>query len=327
MHDKANGLARRGFLQFMDDDQRKAAARRVCEIAASKGVTTIGAMEGGQWGSEADVDAIISSKLPCDVLVYWDTFDIEAAKAKGLTRIGADITLDGSIGSRTAAFEEPYADAPDRSGVLYYDAKQITQYIYDCYENNLQTGFHVIGRLAIKQALDCLEEAGVGTRHRLRMEHFGYPTDEDIERCAKLGAVISTQSAFTYFRGGPGSVYLERLGAERERNGYPLRKFLNAGIIVGNGSDSDVTPIDPILGIYAAVNPPYPENAITPYEALKAATIDAAYISGEETKKGSLAVGKLGDLTVLDADILKNLNKNINVFATIKNGEYAYGGN
>ncbi len=123
--------------------------------------------------------------------------------------------MDGSIGSHTAAFEEPYVDAPQTRGILYFDDEWITECITKAHKNGLQSGFHTIGQSAIKQALNCLErslEIYPVDDHRFRIEHFGFPDKTDIERAGVLGVVISTQPAFTYLRGGPDSVYCERWG-------------------------------------------------------------------------------------------------------------------
>ncbi len=141
----------------------------------------------------------------------------------------------------------------------------MVDHITKAHQNGLQAGFHAIGQRGIRFVLDCLEkslEIYPCEGHRFRIEHFGFCDDRDIERAARLGCVISTQPSFSYLRGGEGSVYNLRLGTERERRGYPLKKFVEAGIKVGGGSDSGVTPMDPILGIHAALHQSYPENNV-----------------------------------------------------------------
>lgn len=329
LHQEANGIARSAFLNDLTDAQREEAVRAVAAQAAQKGVTAFHAMEGGQWGASADIDLILRVRdtLPVDIThIYWDTFDIAAAQARGLDTIGGDLTIDGSIGSRTAKFAVPYADDPRTSGVLYHDPAKLTAFIVDCHRAGLSTGFHAIGELGVAQILDCLEEAL--TRypvddHRMRIEHFGWSLPGDIERCARLGATISTQSSFTHLRGGPGSVYERRLGTDRARRGYPIRAFLDAGIVVGNGSDSDVTPIDPALEIVAAVHPPFPEHAISFEEAVTIQTLGVATIGHEEATRGSIAPGKRGDLTVLSTTSPDSLD-DLHVVTTILAGQVTY---
>lgn len=309
LKNKAHGHARKFFFDKMTAEQRETAIRHTADLAVKAGVTTIHAMEGGDLSSDDDIPVFlkIMDSLPVHVVLHWCSTRIEDVTNKQLKIIGTDILLDGSIGSRTAAFEEPYADDTSTNGELYYDDEWITDYIVAAHQNKLQTGFHVIGQRAISQVLDCLERAldqYPMDDHRFRLEHFGFPDQRDIERAADLGAVISTQPAFTYLRGGPDSVYADRVGEERNRHAYPIHDFLEAGLVVNGGSDSNVTPIDPLLGIHAAVNPPYKRNAISPGEALRLFTIDGAYTAKEEKTRGSLTPGKAGDITVVSANPL-----------------------
>jgi len=192
--------------------------------------------------------------------------------------------------------------------------------------------FHVIGERGAHQALDVYEK--VMALHpekketaKLRLEHFGWTLPEDIERAARLGVRISTQPPFTYLRGGQDSIYRSRLGEEREKAGYPLRRFLDAGLCVGGGSDSDVTPLDSMLGIHAAVNPPYPENAVTPYEAVRMYTSEGARCGWEEDTKGKLIPGMQADMTILEADPMAvdpRTIKDIRVLGTVRKGDLIY---
>ncbi|KNZ42239.1 amidohydrolase [Acetobacterium bakii] len=332
LHSHANSHARKYFFDKMTWSQREAAIRYTVQTAVKMGVTTIHGMEGGDLSSDEDIPVFleIMDSLPVHVVLHWCSTKPEEVIAKGLKIIGTDILLDGSIGSRTAAFEEAYADDPNTRGVLYYEDDWITNYIVEAHKNGLQTGFHAIGQRGIVQALNCLERAiqiYPKEDHRFRIEHFGFPDEQDIKRAATLGVVISTQPAFTYLRGGPESVYEDRVGNKRNSRAYPLREFLDAGIVVGGGSDSSVTPIDPVMGIHAAVNPPYAQNAITPEEALRLFTIDGAYCAKEEAVRGSLTPGKAGDITVLSQnplDVPPEKIKDIKVELTIYQGKVVY---
>ncbi|WP_373483891.1 amidohydrolase [Acetobacterium sp.] len=332
LHSQANSHARKYFFDKMTWEQRETAIRHTAQTAVEMGVTTIHAMEGGDLSSDEDIPVFLNimEDLPLHVVLHWCSTKVQDAVEKGLKIIGTDILLDGSIGSRTAAFKEPYADEHESVGELYYSDEWITHYIENAHKAGLQTGFHAIGQRAINQVLNCLERAlnkFPVSDHRFRIEHFGFPDDRDVKRAAALGAVISTQPAFTYLRGGPDSVYEERVGAERNHRAYPLREFLDAGLVVNGGSDSNVTPIAPILGIHAAVNPPYLQNAITPMEALRLFTIDGAFTAKEEKIRGSLTPGKAGDITVLDQnplDVLSDTIKDITIAMTIYQGKIVY---
>lgn len=332
IHSKANGKARRYFFDKISKRQRKIAIRYTAEKAVSLGITTIHAMEGGDLSSDGDIPVFqeIMDSLPLHLVLHWCSTNPLEVFEKGQKIIGTDILLDGSIGSRTAAFKESYADNKETDGVLYYSDEWIIEYITEAHKRGLQTGFHAIGQRAITQVLDCLEkslEIYPVEDHRFKIEHFGFPDERDIKRAGKLGVVISTQPAFTYLRGGPGSVYEERVGKERNKKAYPIRKLLDEGIVVSGGSDSNVTPMDPILGIHAAVNPPYSENAITCEEALALFTVNGAYAVKEEEVRGSLSLGKVGDVTVLSENPLeaeKEKLKDIDIEMTIYGGNVVY---
>ena len=332
LHSQANSHARKYFFDKMSWAQRETAIRHTAQIAVAMGVTTIHAMEGGDLSSDYDIPVFLKiiDELPIHVVLHWCSTRVADVVAQNLKIIGTDILLDGSIGSRTAAFKKAYSDDPTSVGELFFSDEWVTSYIEAAHRAGLQTGFHAIGQRAITQVLNCLEQALAKfpmPDHRFRIEHFGFPDECDIKRAAALGAVISTQPAFTYLRGGPDSVYEERVGPKRNRRAYPLRELLDAGLVVNGGSDSNVTPINPLLGIHAAVNPPYSGNAISPAEALRLFTIDGAYTAKEEKIRGSLRAGKAGDITVLNQNplaVAPETIKEIDVAMTIFKGKIVY---
>lgn len=332
LHEEANGRAKKAFFEKQTRTQREEALRRVAQRAAQVGITTLHAVEGGELFADSDVPILmgVQEELPVRVLLYWSTEDIAKIKEAGLPRQGSDILLDGSIGSRTAAFEQPYQDDRSSKGLLYYSDERVEEMITAAHLADVQISFHVIGERAITQALNCFER--VLSRypkadHRHCLQHVGWPKQGEIERAARLGITLSTQPAFMYLRGTPGEVYVERLGQDRARQGYPLRKFLDAGLTVGGGSDSDVTPMDPLFGIHAAVNQPYAESSITVVEALRMYTIEAAKTTFGEQSRGSIAVGKQADLVVLAQNPLQTAPdklKDIPVMMTMRGGEITY---
>ncbi len=332
MHEEANKVVRGYFNDSMTDQQRETAIRNVEALALSKGITTIHAMEGGEMNSDKDIDVFerLKGQTDVDFVIYWDTFDLDKVIARGYDRVGTDNLSDGSIGSRTAAFDEPYADDPSTCGIMYLSKEYMTEWIGKALKNHLQCGFHAIGQKAIRHVIDAYEAAYAKypwEDARFRLEHFGFCDDRDIERAVKNKIVISTQPSFSYLRGGPGSVYQIRTGEARERRAYPNRKFLDYGAVLAGGSDSNVTPIDALLGIHAAVNQPYPENRISVYEALRMFTIDGAFSAFEEDKKGSIEPGKLGDLTIIEKSpyaASPDAIKDIRILKTVKEGKLVY---
>lgn len=334
MHEEANKVVRGYFNDSMTDAQRETAIRNVEKEALKKGITTIHAMEGGEMFSDKDIDVFesLKGKTDVDFVIYWDTFDLDQVIERGYDRVGTDNLSDGSIGSRTAAFDEPYADDPSTCGLMYLDKAFMTEWIGKALKNHIQCGFHAIGQKAIRHVIDCYEEAYADypwEDARFRIEHFGFCDDRDIERAVKNKIIISTQPSFSYLRGGPGSVYQIRTGPERERRAYPNKKLLDYGAVLAGGSDSNVTPIDALLGIHAAVNHPYPEHRISVYQALRMFTIDGAYSAFEEKKKGTIETGKLGDLTILSKSpyaAAPDTIKDIRVVRTVKEGRTVYCG-
>ncbi len=332
LHEAANGISQAAFLDLLDESDIEAMMLVTANRAASKGVTTLDAVEGGVLLSNTYLPTFkkVMGRMPVDVVLWWSDDDINKILEAGLPRQGKDILLDGSIGSRTAAFSEPYSDAPDTKGLLYYPDDKVEAMIEAAHVNNIQIAFHAIGELAIIQALNAFEKVfrrHPGGDHRHSIEHWGFAPHWAVEKTAELGLVISTQPSFMFLRGGPDTVYRSRLGEARERRGYPLREFLDAGIVVTGGSDSDVTPIDPLLGIHAAVNQPYPESSVTVVEALKMFTSDGAWGNREEAIKGSLEEGKQADLVILsDSPLVVPATglKDISVLATMKKGVVTY---
>lgn len=331
LQDDANKKARNGFP--WTKEQTLEAMRWTAEEALKKGITTIHAQEGFTKDDPA-VPLLMENMedFPVDLVIFWCRMpDADDPVCKELGILGGDILLDGSIGSRTAAFFNPYCDG-EGCGYLNFTEEEVFSFVENGIIRDLAMSFHVIGEKGIQIALNAYEKVlelhpeKRGTA-RLRLEHFGWPSMEDMERASEMGVVISTQPAFTYLRGGPDSVYRSRLGEDREKAGYPLRLMLDAGLCLGGGSDSDITPLDPLLGIHAAVNQPYPENSTTPYEAVRMYTSDGAKCGWEDDVKGKLLKGMQADMVVL-ADDPMTVNprkiKDITVLGTIRKGKLVY---
>jgi hypothetical protein len=326
------GQARNTFLATMDVAQKTDMLRRGTQHAAACGVTTLHAIEGGLVTGDGDIPLLfeLRDRLPCRVLVYWNTFDVPAVAARGVKAFGGDILLDGNLGSSTAALCQPYADDPSTRGILFLEQEDVNALVVRAVEAGIQVGFHVIGDAAIEQALTAFEFASAkipGAGRRYRLDHFGVPSKEHVARAAALQVDIATQPPFAYRRAAPGGVYESRLGTTRIRRAYPLRDLLEAGLLVGGGADSSVMSPDYMLGIHSAVNHPYPEQRLTVEEAFELYTRNGALLGFEEADKGSLERGKLGDMVVLDRDPFQIPSveiKDIAVDMTIKGGEVVF---
>jgi predicted amidohydrolase YtcJ len=301
------------------DDALAAATKFV----ASHGVTSVHHM--GTWGDlEVFERAWRAGRLATRIYaaVPIDTWarlrDRVAATGRGddWLRIGAlKGFVDGSLGSHTAAMLEPFDDAPMDRGLFVNSEDDLYAWVKAADAEGLHLIVHAIGDHAIRVQLDIYDrvagENGPRDR-RFRIEHAQHLSAADLPRFKALGVIASAQPYHAIDDGR----WAERLiGAERAKLTYAFRSLLDAGATLAFGSDWFVAPPTPLEGIYAAVtrrtldgrNPGgwVPEQKITVEEALRAYTIDAAFASFDERRKGSLERGKLADFTIIDRDITR----------------------
>lgn len=329
---KASSMVRNNIFNMIDDSLRKEGVSKALNLAIENGVTSINALEGGFTFHDKDAKFVSRNKnfFPIDIALFYQTVNVKKVLNEGLNRIGGCIFLDGSFNSRTAALSKPYYDDSSTSGILYFNQDELNKFILEAHENNMQIALHAIGDKAIDQILNAYEYALTlypKKDHRYRIEHFELATEEQINRAKKLELILSMQPAYEYFWGGVGGMYDLRLGEQRRKKTNPLRKIVDKGLIIAGGSDSDVTPISPILGIHAAVNHPTAESSVSVLEAIKMFTVNGAKAVFEEEIKGSVEIGKYGDFVILDKNPLtieKNDIKNIKVKGTIKEGNILF---
>ncbi|HTY42620.1 MAG TPA: amidohydrolase [Thermoanaerobaculia bacterium] len=248
--------------------------------------------------------------------------------------------MDGSLGSGTAAMFEGFTDEPGNRGVFAPGAiplSKMEERVLAADKAGLQVEVHAIGDRANAEILNIYERVWKvnGPRdRRFRIEHAQHLRASDIPRFAELGVIASMQP---YHAVDDGRWADKRLGPERVKTSYAWRSLLDAKATVAFGSDWDVAPISPILGIAAAVtrrtldgrNPGgwVPSQRITVEEALRAYTVSAAYAGFEEKSKGSLEPGKLADFVVLSADpfrVKPEEIEKIEVDATVVGGRTVY---
>jgi len=324
-------VAKRIYSLMISEDLCERAYHEAARQALRKGITTIGALIGGAQ-TEMSTTWLLENggRLPVRTVVYDQTLDIEKVASRGLKRIGGCLLIDGSLGSHTAALHAPYADLPESRGILYWEDEDLRDFVLRAHGTGFQTGVHAIGDRAIDQVLDAYERAlrkVLRPDHRHRIEHFLLPGPGAISRAVDLGLVLAMQPAFEYFWGGPGNVYEERLGRERAEGVNPIRSILGKGGRVAGGSDSFVTPMDPLLGIHSAVNHPNPKQRITAWQAIDLFTRSAAYATFDEMEKGMIRPGFLGDLVVLAEDpraVNEQAIKDIGVQMTVVGGRIVF---
>jgi predicted amidohydrolase YtcJ len=221
--------------------------------------------------------------------------------------------MDGSLGSHTAAFFEPFTDTPEDRGFFVNDPVDMAAWIRAADAEGLQVMVHAIGDRAISVLLDIYADAAAANGpedRRFRIEHAQHIHPDDIARFAELDVIASMQP---YHAIDDGRWADRVIGPERAKTTYAFRSLLDAGVKVAFGSDWFVAPPVPLMGIYAAVTRRtlddahpggwVPEQKISVDEALTAYTRTAAYASFEEDDKGTLAPGKLADVVLLDSDL------------------------
>ncbi len=223
---------------------------------------------------------------------------------------------DGSLGSSTAWFFDKYNQDTTTYGLpmdIITDGS-MEKWCMDADKNHLQISVHAIGDRANAYMLDLYEKIikeNPKWDRRFRIEHAQHIRFEDIQRFADLGVIPSVQPYHCIDDG----VWAEkRIGPERIKYAYPFKSFLDAGAKLCFGTDWYVAPLNPLLGLYAAVtrrtlddkNPDgwIPEQKISIEDAIKCYTLNSAYAAFEENIKGSIEVGKLADLIVLSDDLL-----------------------
>lgn len=228
-------------------------------------------------------------------------------------------TIDGALGSKGAALLEPYADH-DTAGFLTLKEEDLLPLFIEAVRKGIQIETHAIGDRANRVILDLYEKAFKSVppaqrkvkNPRWRVEHAQIVNPVDIPRFARLGVIPSMQPSHAI-----GDLHFapSRLGIKRLEGAYAWQKFIRSGSIIAGGSDAPVERGEPMIEFYAAVARKdqkgfsgegwHPEEKVTREQALKMFTIWAAYAAFEEKLKGSIEVGKLADLTVLSADIMK----------------------
>lgn len=253
-------------------------------------------------------------------------------------KLGAlKISLDGTLGSRTAAMLAPYSDDMDNTGVFRISQAELDPIVETAHRNHIQIALHAIGDAACTMALDSIERATKAydwPDHRHRVEHEQVITEYDMRRFAELGVIASLQPVHAI----TDLLWVEsRVGRARLKTSYAWQSFLKLGAHICLGTDWPVETLDPRVGLYEAVtrqdlqgNPPggqMPEEALTIEQVLKGYTLDSAWAEHAEHKKGSIEPGKYADLTILAQDptaITPRELLSLEVLGTIVEGRSVY---
>ena len=248
---------------------------------------------------------------------------------------GIKVSVDGSMESRNAALYDPYPGLPDNRGIVRVTQDELNDVFARANRSHLQIAVHAIGPRAVDIALTALEHALADlprTDHRHRMEHAYVPAPvKQFQRIKALDLLLSDQPALLY---SSGDAYHEIFGEGGVKNWMPLRRVLDMGIRVHANSDFPSTPIDPFIGLQAAVTRRSKggrfvdrSQAVTIREALHMFTTANAYATFEEHDAGTIARGKRADLILVDRDPFETPPEELmstKVLATILDGEVVH---
>jgi hypothetical protein len=331
-------------------ERLQAAARVSFRRLSACGITSAGVVlqtdEEGPGGAAGRLESLAMQLLLADA--PFSTYailigrSVEAALATRTTPLhepaagrrvgGFKIFADGTFGSCTACMREPFADRPDTRGYFTLAEDEIFARMRAAHTAGLQICVHAIGDAAVERCVTLYERLLGGqprADHRHRIEHASLIAPELIPRIARAGVHVSTQPLFIHSE----KEWLpRRLGRERTRDVYPLRALVDAGVVVGGASDAPVESTDVLHAIQCCVTREGFEThqALSPAQALRLFTGDAARLQFEEHEKGTLAPGKRADLVVLSGNPLTSAPEriwDIRVLRTVTGGRVVFDDN
>ena len=327
-------------------EQMDSALARATRWVASKGVTSVGSVSAGWEQVAALRRAHDAGRLTTRVSIYvplndWraaaETLRVHGTGDELLRVAGVKGYVDGSLGSTTALLERPYLDDPSSSGLLTTPRDSLASWIGRADSAGLQVAVHAIGDRANAILIDIYDSvaAAHGARdRRFRIEHAQHLRPQDISRFGPAGIIASMQP---YHIADDGRWAWKRIGPELTRTTYALRSLLDAKAHLALGSDWTVAPIEPLLGLKAAITRQtldgkhpggwVPEEKITLEEALRGYTAGVAYANFGDQSRGVLRVGQSADIVVLDQDLFgippETIDR-VQVLATIMNGRVVF---
>jgi predicted amidohydrolase YtcJ len=309
------------------EDEMVEASREGVRIAVARGVTSVHDKDGwlgalGVWQRLRDEGSLhlrVWQSIPADQVEHAAALRLHSGFGDELIRVGYLKTfMDGTLGSQTARLL-------DGSGVRITSREQLVEIIRAGAAAALPVAVHAIGDLANREALDAFEQTREDWQPlglRPRIEHAQLLAHEDIPRFAQLGVAASVQ-----FSHAPSDAQIaERFWAGMTDRAYAYRSLWDTGALLVNGSDAPIEELDPWAGVVAAVcRDWHPEQRLTLDEALRATTVNPAWLARDEHRRGKLLPGYLADLVVLDRDPYESELADVNVVATMLGGRWTYG--
>ncbi len=286
--------------------------QKAIDYMANKGIGLMHSVSGVGFPKDIDVDMekYIAKGISggFQTRIFFQTMDISKVNKRKFPRIGGcfKTALDGCYGSQDAAMNEAYENT-DNKGVLYYKDEEVIDFCKKANREGLQIEMHAIGDAAFDQATRALKAAlddYPREDHRHGIIHACLPTEEGIKICKEYHIQIPLQTSFIIWPQEP-DWYLREIMGERESKLNPLRSFVDNNIIISAGSDSPCTDPNPMLWIHNACNHPVKEQALTVKEALQMCTYNGYWTSFDEKQRGSLEVGKIADMVILEKNPLQ----------------------
>ncbi|WP_322922571.1 amidohydrolase [Paenibacillus campi] len=328
---------------------KKDAIRRACQDALRLGLTGAHTEDLRFLGS---IDTMLrihrelheeGLRFRSHQLIYYTHLDeaeslkLRAGAGNEWLRIGAaKIFSDGAIGGRTALLRQPYADDPSTCGMAIHDQQRLHALTARARRLGFPIAVHAIGDGAAAMTLTAMESYPLSGISHLpdRFIHAQVLDRELVERMTRLPLIADIQPRFV---ASDFPWVLDRVGAERTDYLYAWNKLMQAGIVCAGGSDAPIEPLDPLLGIHAAVTRRHPQQSepaagYLPHERLSIAEAVRLFTEGsaaavsEQTTRGTIAIGKAADFTVLDRDIYEHEQQLLDarVKMTVVNGEIGY---
>ena len=328
--------------------ERLAAARAATDFAASLGVTSVqdmsAAMDVSIYQALLDRGELKTRIYAVWPLPRWETLAATGVRAHFgspmLRTGGLKGFADGSLGSTTALFFNPYADAANTSGIPsdeMFPPGAMFERVRGADQAGLQVLIHAIGDRANDEVLSIYEqiEKENGNRdRRFRIEHAQHLRAQDIVRFRRNRIIASMQP---YHAIDDGRWAEKRVGPDRAKTTYAFRSLLDAGVTLAFGTDWTVAPLNPLLSIYAAVtrrtldgrhpNGWVPEQVVSVEEAVRAYTLGSAFAEFQENEKGTITPAKLADFVILSRDIFKIDPveiENVKILTTVMDGRVVY---
>lgn len=303
-------------------DELKNGLEQAMKFAVKKGLTSVHTNDpaylGGLDQTYRMYDELINHDqkgLRCNLLIDFPF--LNQLKERGMyagygnekLQIGAiKIFADGAFGRRTALLSEPYHDDPNLIGEAMLDQDTLYKIVKDVREHGMPLAVHTIGDKALENVLDILDQFP-NVKYRDRLIHVSLIRKDLVQRLATQGRIADIQPRFIV---GDYPWVKERLGEKREQSLYAWKTLLSAGVLCAGGSDAPVEPVDPLLGIHAAITRRAPwdshqgwnkEEKISMFDAIKLFTVGGAYATNEEHLKGTISRGKLADMTVYSKNL------------------------